>query len=157
MVFRFLSLKHGIQFHYYYFFLAFWTGCVFGPEAWKRVWRLPLSSLLKWCHNVFFKKVSFKKYCVRNKVNQGHEHRTLVLDRVWKPWQQTFTQTSLSVLLGEQTLKFKVSINHPVICWFRVLKNFWLVSSKGTVFHNFHSLFSSLSLYFFVEDLVYWC
>ena len=141
------------------FFFAFWTGCFFGPEALKRVWRLPLSGLLKWYHNVFSKKVSLKKYCVQNKVNQGHEHRTLVLYTVWKPQQRTLTQTSLECSPGRTNFEHveKVSISHPVICCFGVLKDFWLVTSKGTVFHNFHSLFSSLSLYFFVDDLAYWC
>lgn len=153
MVFRFLCLKHGIT------FLAFWTGCVFWPEALKRVWRLPLSGLRKW-YNIFFKKVSLKKYLIlcakQSESYQGHEGRTLVLDRIWKPQRQTFTQTSLECSPWRTNFE-KVSINHSVICCFRVLKDFWLVTSKGTVFHNFNSLFSSLSLYFLVDDLAYWC
>ena len=41
MVFNVLSLKQGIQFHYW----ESWTGCLFGLEAFQRVWRLAMSGL----------------------------------------------------------------------------------------------------------------
>ena len=40
-VFKVLSLKQGIQFHYW----ASWTGCLFGLEAFQRVWRLAMSGV----------------------------------------------------------------------------------------------------------------
>ena len=71
MVFRVLSLEQGIPFH----FLASWTGCLFGLEAFKKVWMLAMSGLHLWYRDFFPKCikpcVSFKKYIIpKAKLNE---------------------------------------------------------------------------------------
>ena len=79
MVFRESSLKQSTI-----SLFGFFTGCVFGPEAIKKLWRLQVciygtkdffqKSLVSWYYWVW-------KVCIQKETSQGHTIKSLVLNR----------------------------------------------------------------------------
>ena len=61
MVFKVFRLY---RVHTHFCYLASWTGCHFGPETFKRVWRLPLWVVYICVPTFFFPKKSLMPWCL---------------------------------------------------------------------------------------------
>ena len=112
-VFKVLSLKQGIEFHYW----VSWTGCLFRLEVNSKSvktkwWAVYICNTNNFYLNLYFHNFSVKNYLIlyAKQTNQGQKVVSPVLNRVakwaifvlnrvrvWRPWRHTSSQTSLVV------------------------------------------------------------